>query len=154
MGRDAAAVASLMGVLLTIAVTGFCCLVPAAIIRYAIVRRPLGTWPAALIAIAIYCIITLTIFGLNPHNAPPKISPFWMLMSFLAARLMTRGRQNETLINPFANPKEGTTRLSRAQMMARLTEMIADPDTPEDRRVWANDRLNQFEAQTAAVKIK
>jgi len=106
-------------------------LAPAVLARYAWKRAPLSSRSATLIA-GISCGTFALGFMVARAAAggPERISLAWIMVFIVSRWIMRRG--------------------SREYLLSKLREMIADPETSEERRALALDRLDQLARSSPA----
>ena len=97
-------------------------LLPAIIARYWWKREPLRPRLATVIA-ATTCIFFAILFLIvkSSLGGEQRISPAWILVFFVSRAIMMRG--------------------SKGRVVAKLRNMLADPETQSDRKEWARTQL-------------
>lgn len=113
---------------------------------------PLSRKRATIIALVSCFILALVALILKSAAGEPnpRVSPAWIFVFLVSRWLMIRGNEaglaTETA-NSAKSPEfgGGPSKLSRAQMITRLGEMVADPTTSDEHRRGALIRLEQLD---------
>lgn len=105
---------------------------PALIARYVWKKAPLSGRSASVVA-GLSCVVFAFGFLLARSAAgetDARISPAWILVFIVSRWIMMRGTKPH---------------LGREEIVFKLREMIADPQTSGEKRSWAENRLQQYE---------
>lgn len=119
-------------------------------VKKAPLTRRRANWIAGItcVVLALVGLILKAVAG----ELNPRISPAWILVFIVARWIMIRDphgsgttRAHSSIAGAInADEIADDKKLSRDQMLARLSEMIADPVTTDAHRQWAKERLDAF----------
>ena len=106
-------------------------LAPALAARFLWKKEPLSAWLATTIAGVSCAVFAVTFLVVRSAlgEVDARISPAWILVFIVSRAIMMGGK--------------------RADLIRRLHAMIADENTPDDRRALAREKLRQLETTTA-----
>ncbi len=122
-------------------------LAPAFIARR-IKKGPLRSRQATVIAlISCFCFAVIGVAIKEIAGEPARVSPAWVLVFFVSRWIMTRSERQPFLDSAGTSVASGTPgqKLSHAQTVARLREMVLDPSTADHHRREAENKLEEYE---------